>query len=91
MRECHRALRINVTRMTSHKSKRMRGYHIKKIPNYMYTVELQWFGHLWKHENMFETGVVRANECYSSRQVKYIFSIFFNMKVCCVFSLESPH
>ena len=20
-----------------------------------------------------------------------IFSIFFNMKVCCVFSLESPH
>ena len=21
----------------------------------------------------------------------YIFSIFFNMKVCCVFSLESPH
>ena len=43
---------------------------------------------------MFETGVVRANECYSLRQVMrhdgYIFS-FFNMKVCSVFSLESPH
>ena len=27
-----------------------------------YTVELQWLEHLWDHENMFETGVVRANE-----------------------------
>ena len=27
------------------------------------TVELQWLEHLWNHENMFETGVVRANEC----------------------------
>ena len=27
------------------------------------TVELQWQEHLWNHENMFETGVVRANEC----------------------------
>ena len=49
---------------------------------------------LWNHENMFETGVVRANECYSLRQVmthnRGIFSIFFNMKACCVFS-ESPH
>ena len=44
---------------------------------------------------MFETLVVRANECYSQRQIRRhnraIFSIFFNMKVCCVFSLESPH
>ena len=43
---------------------------------------------------MFETGVVRANECYSLRQVRRhnrdTFSIFFNM-VCCVFSLDSPH
>ena len=29
------------------------------------TVELQWLEHLWDHENMFETGVVRANECLS--------------------------
>ena len=29
------------------------------------TVEHQWLKHLWNHENMFETGVVRANECYS--------------------------
>ena len=28
-----------------------------------YTVELQWLQHLWNHENMFEKGVVRANEC----------------------------
>ena len=27
-----------------------------------YTVELQWLEHLWAHENLFETGVVRANE-----------------------------
>ena len=26
-------------------------------------VELQWLEHLWIRENMFETGVVRANEC----------------------------
>ena len=44
---------------------------------------------------MFETGVVRANECLSLREVRRhnrdIFSIVFNMKVCYVFSLESPH
>ena len=26
-------------------------------------VELQWLEHLWNHENMFKTEVVRANEC----------------------------
>ena len=44
---------------------------------------------------MFETGVVRANECCSLCQVmkhnRDIFSIFFYLKVYCVFSLESPH
>ena len=30
---------------------------------YQFTVELQWLEHLGNHENMFETGVVRANEC----------------------------
>ena len=30
-----------------------------------YTVEFQWLKHLWNHENMFQTGVVQANECYS--------------------------
>ena len=29
----------------------------------LYTVELQWLQHLWNHENMFEIGVVQANEC----------------------------
>ena len=60
----------------------------------MSTVEFQWLEHLWNHENMFETGIVRANECSSQRKVrkhnKDIFSIFCNMTVCCVFSLESP-
>ena len=28
-----------------------------------YTVEPQWLEHLWNHENMFETVVVRANKC----------------------------
>ena len=65
------------------------------IQNKLYTVELQWLEQLCNHENMFETGIVRANACYSSCQVKGnnidIFSIFFKMKVCYVFSLESPH
>ena len=26
-------------------------------------VKLQWLEHLWGLENMFETGVVQANEC----------------------------
>ena len=29
------------------------------------TAELQWLEHLRNHENMFETGVVRANELMS--------------------------
>ena len=33
-----------------------------------------------------------VNRCARSGDITgYIFSIFFNMKVCCVFSLESPH
>ena len=27
------------------------------------TVDLLWLEHLWNHEEMFETGVVGANEC----------------------------
>ena len=42
---------------------------------------------------MFETGIVRFNECLSQgqkrRQNRVIVSIFFNMKVYCVFSLGS--
>ena len=37
----------------------------------IHTVELQWLEHLRNHENMFETGVVRANECYSLCQVHF--------------------
>ena len=46
--------------------------------------------HLWNHKNMIETGVVRANECYSLRQVsrhnKDIFFDFLQYKgMLCVF------
>ena len=30
---------------------------------FIITVALQWIEHLWNHENMFETEVVRVNEC----------------------------
>ena len=49
---------------------------------------------------MFETGVVRANECElmsvnhsatSGGIIVIFFIIFFNMKVRYVFSLESPY
>ena len=44
---------------------------------------------------MFETGIVRASECESYRQVRMhnrdILSISFYMKAFCVYSLESPH
>ena len=30
--------------------------------NFLNTVELQWLEHPWDYENLFETGVVRANE-----------------------------
>ena len=59
-----------------------------------HTVELQWLEHLWSHENIFKAGVVRANEWLGSCQIwrhdRDIFLIFYNMKVCCAFSLESP-
>ena len=31
---------------------------------FIYTVELEWLEHFFNHENMFDTGVVRANECW---------------------------
>ena len=31
------------------------------------TVEIQWLKNVWNHENMFEIGEVRANECSTSR------------------------
>ena len=59
------------------------------------TFELQWLEHLWDYENLFETGVVRPIEGLLYSQVRRhnrdIFSIFINMKVYRVFSLESPH
>ena len=42
---------------------------------------------------MIETEVVGASEVDNSARSEdiIVFSVFFNMKVCCVYSLESPH
>ena len=67
---------------------------ITLISQFANAVELQWLERFWNDENMFETDLVQATECYTLRQVrrhnKDIFSIFFNVKACCAFSLESP-
>ena len=34
-----------------------------KFQIFAITVEIQWLEQLWNHENMFETGEVRAYEC----------------------------
>ena len=67
---------------------------LKRENRNTHTVELQWLEQAWNHKNMFEAGVVRASECSSERQVRRhnrdIFSIVYNIKKYCVFSLESP-
>ena len=41
---------------------------------------------------MFETGVVRVLVIAPGQVALWgLFSIFFDMKACCMFSLESPH
>ena len=42
-------------------------FRISKFNVNRYTEELQRLEHLWNYGNMCETGVVRANECYSLR------------------------
>ena len=39
--------------------------NLNSVPKFTNTLELQWLKHLWNHENMFETGIVRAKECLS--------------------------
>ena len=41
------------------------------------TEELKWLEHFWNHENMFETGVVRANEFYRIARLGGILGISF--------------
>ena len=45
------------------------------------TVELQWLEHLWNHENMFETGVVRANEVNHGARSGGIIRIYFRFSL----------
>ena len=49
-----------IVRETNRKSQKLL---ISKTNSEKNTVELQWLQYLRDHENMFETGVVRANEC----------------------------
>ena len=53
------------------------------------SLELQWLEHLRNHENMFETEIVQANECYSLRQfrrynrdISFRFSLIWRYVVC---------
>ena len=41
----------------------LRPFHMMKFLIITVTVEFQRLGRLWNHKNMFETRVVRANEC----------------------------
>ena len=46
-------------------SSRATGRRVLKFHKLTYTVELQWFEHLLKHENIFGTMIVGAKECKS--------------------------
>ena len=76
---------------------------VESAPLNFTTVKLQWLEHLWNHKNIFETGQFELMSFnHSARSGGHymdliwfpfllLFSVFFNIKVCCVFSLESPH
>ena len=55
------------------------------------TVELQWLEHLWNHEYMLFELMSVNHSARSGGRIGISFSIFFNSKVYCVISLESPH
>ena len=56
--------RKSMVRLTNHPDMTIDVYRgHKTTQKQQHTVELQWLKHLWDHENKFETGVVRANEC----------------------------
>ena len=46
-----------------------------------HTVELQWLAHLSDHENMFETGVVRAMSVNHSARSGGIKGIYFQFSI----------
>ena len=62
----------------------------------MYTVKLKWLEYLWgtmkicSRQRKFELMSVNHSG-RSGGTIGISFSIFLNMKVYCVFSLESPH
>ena len=61
-----------------------------------YTVELQWFKHLWNRENMLETGVDRANIIsanYSARSEgitrMYFYFLYHESMLCILIRIPS--
>ena len=63
--------------------------HLVHCPTFLLCrVEPQWLGHLWNHENMFNTGLELMSVNHRARSRGINRDIFFNMKVCCVFSLD---
>ena len=59
-------------------------------------VELQWLEHLWNHENMFETGVVRVlSDNHSARSDGYLFDFlehegmfYFHIRIASVYHFQ---
>ena len=45
------------------------------------TVELKWLEHLWNHENMFETGVVKLISVNHSPRSGGIIGIYFRFSL----------
>ena len=63
---------------------------------YICTKELQWLEHLWDHGNLFEIWVVPLKVSHGAKVRKRmsifreVFSIFYIIMVCFVYSFESP-
>ena len=60
------SLTIKIVYEISRTSRIRKTYHSNdtKRKSKQNTVELRWLESLWDHENLFETAVVRASECY---------------------------
>ena len=61
-------------------------YHVHHVAfsltlNIPLTVELQWLKQFWYHKNIFETGVVQANEVNHRAKSGGIIGIFFRFSL----------
>ena len=78
------ALDVELTSMRSYDMSKTSVYTTSCTRWEINTVELVWLEHLWNHENKFEAGIVRTNERQAKRHNRDIFSIFFDVTVCCL-------